>query len=143
MVSLLGSPSPRKRFIIFSPSKYSVTSVLNLTSNQLQRRRISARCKAVPNIKAGSFDVSSKYSAIACEVEIVVPSSSMKTGTVPAGLIERNSCRRSQMGSTASNAVIFFSPNTILIFLEKGSRGKCNRLGITLRVHKREFLNKG
>ena len=103
----------------------------------------NALAKALPNIKAGPFDVSSKYSAIACEVEIVVPLSSMKTGTVPAGLIERNSCRRSQMGSTASDAVIFFSPNTILIFLEKGSRGKCNRLGITLRVHKREFLNKG
>ena len=83
--------------------------LVELEEKPLASRRTSARWSALAGSSRRSFSakprVSSRYSEIAQAPEIGGPSCSTSTGSVPAGLSSRNSCRRSQTRSSTSSGV--------------------------------------
>ena len=95
--------------MIFSPTRFSVTSAENLRSNQAISRRVSARAIGSLPIRVGSGWTSSRYSEITQASVSVAPSGSISTGTSPAGLRVRNSSRRSHTFSTFNSTSSAFS----------------------------------
>jgi len=79
---------------------------------------------AVPLIIAALSTVSSKYSQIAIESISNMPrSGSVITGVWPAGVMSRNSSRRSHGDSRTSSQPTPFSPSRIRTLREKGQSG--------------------